>query len=1229
MNRKFLARLFLIYILVRLPVLMSAQTMLDPIVNQKRFMTEIIDSDMGLSSPLIQCIYKDRYGFLWIGSQYGLDRYDGYTVTNMSELDFEGKPASMEWIWSIEEDLEGKLWVCSSRGLFRYDRTSDAFDMILPNPEDPVSMDNQVYSVKQDSRGIHWVFTRGGLFSYNEAENLFKDYKKDSIIGRELLRSWNFLMWFNKSRFLEDMSGTIWICTTNGLKKYDSKEDQFITFRHDQDDTQSISGDNIGSAIEDKFGNLWFTAGSQGTDEIKLNRLIDADKGVFQKYAHDPLDSKSLVSDWSFSMYCSRDSNLWIGGRNGFSKFNYETDDFDSYKLPGGRDFVGAVANITEDFDGNLWMIRNSWGLTSFNPVSKISYHYWCDFTNPNNLLPDQSLYDILLDPDGTVWLAGPMGITRSTPFSKQFYSIMSDTLELEPYQDKMVSSVCSDSQGTLWFGGEFGLYKSPDFRPGEKNELIRVNDRWAYSLFGDSKGQLWIGSNGAGLGVLNKRNNNIKWYRRDQNNPDSLAENYITMLQEDSRGLFWVLPFEQGLNIFDSRQDKFISIKYDKDDPEGLLSKSYWSVIEDRFGNMWFGSLNEGMDMLELTDGLADSIRMVFAGELDRDQLHLSFRHFKSNHQDPGSLSSNQVMDFYKDSSERLWIATSNGLNLYNEENDNFYVYTVSHGLPDNVILGILEDDDGNLWLSSRKGICKIVLEDGIGPDLIKSVNSYRYFDGLQGDVFWENTCCKSINGWMCFGGSNGLTVFHPDSIKDNYIIPPVFLTDIFINDHSIHSPEYDILETSIFETEKITLPYKQNTLGFEYLALNYSNAEQNGYRYIMEGLDDDWVEAGSRRYAEYRDLKPGQYTFRVLGSNDDGVWNHDGASLRIIINYPWYKTKLSYLLYLVILIAGIYKYNQYRTGRFQKEKNQLDGMVRERTSIIQDQKDRIQETNNLLNEQKEELEQQTDELTQQKEELQLTLDRLKQTQDQLIQSEKMSALGGLVAGVAHEINTPVGISVTAASSLVEETKAMAEKYKENKISKADFKEYLSSAHQSSKLILANMERTAEMIQSFKMVSADQSTGEKRRVVLRSYMEDIIRSLYPKLKGRRISINLDVNPNLEADSYPGAVSQIFTNLIINSLTHGFTGDEKGEILIHSAIEDGILLINFQDNGRGIAKDNLPKIFDPFFTTNKKDGTGLGLNIVYNLVTQKLNGSIQCNSTLGDGVEFKIEIPLD
>jgi PAS domain S-box-containing protein len=251
-----------------------------------------------------------------------------------------------------------------------------------------------------------------------------------------------------------------------------------------------------------------------------------------------------------------------------------------------------------------------------------------------------------------------------------------------------------------------------------------------------------------------------------------------------------------------------------------------------------------------------------------------------------------------------------------------------------------------------------------------------------------------------------------------------------------------------------------------------------------------------------------------------------------------------------------------------------------------------------------------------------------IKNTERRLIKTEKLAALGGLVAGVAHEINTPVGISITASSTLMEETDKMVGLYKEDKINRVNFKEYLSMANQTAKLILSNMERTATMIQSFKLVSVDQSTGQQRIFNLKEYTFDVIRSLYPRLKNRKIKIVLDMDDKIDLDSFPGAFSQIITNLVLNSLTHGFKEKEKGKIEIMAKLDKKELVLEYSDYGRGIHEEHMGTIFEPFFTTDKKMGTGLGLYIIYNIVTQKLNGSIECTSELNKRTTFLIKIPV-
>jgi signal transduction histidine kinase len=260
---------------------------------------------------------------------------------------------------------------------------------------------------------------------------------------------------------------------------------------------------------------------------------------------------------------------------------------------------------------------------------------------------------------------------------------------------------------------------------------------------------------------------------------------------------------------------------------------------------------------------------------------------------------------------------------------------------------------------------------------------------------------------------------------------------------------------------------------------------------------------------------------------------------------------------------------------------------------------------------------------------ELSQTLDYLQTTQSQLVEAAKMAALGSLVAGVSHEINTPIGIGVTAASLLDDKTAAFHELYQDGQMKRSDLEKYLDLAGQSSQMILSNLHRAAELIQSFKQVAVDQSSEEKRSFSVKAYLEEVLLSLNPKLKRTQLTTEIHADDSLTLDSYPGAFAQIVTNLVMNSLTHAYEPGAPGRLVFDLKQENGRFIFAYADDGRGIPKEYLSRIFDPFFTTRRgQGGSGLGLNIVYNLVTQKLGGAIRCQSEESGGTKFVIEIPL-
>ena len=299
---------------------------------------------------------------------------------------------------------------------------------------------------------------------------------------------------------------------------------------------------------------------------------------------------------------------------------------------------------------------------------------------------------------------------------------------------------------------------------------------------------------------------------------------------------------------------------------------------------------------------------------------------------------------------------------------------------------------------------------------------------------------------------------------------------------------------------------------------------------------------------------------------------------------------------------------------------------------NMFQEYRKKVEEKTEQLNDLNVNLEhkviKRTQELKESNGELTYAIENLKNTQMKLVESEKMASLGGLVAGVAHEINTPVGVGLTGITHFLDLTEKIKIQYQDNDMSEENFEEYLETSGKLGGMINKNLVRTVELIKSFKQVAVDQTNETQRNFDVKQYLEEILSNIKHSNKKNNISIILNCDENIEIYSYPTALSQIINKLITNSFRHGFEEDEKGTIHIDISIDE-YLRILYKDNGKGIKEENISKVFDPFFTTNRKyGGAGLGLNIIYNIITCILNGSIECSSEEGEGVVFTISIPI-
>jgi len=1226
-NKKFQFSVFLI-------LSISMALSFSSIIPAQEILLEVVDNpqDIRLHRRNIEGniidIHSDNYGYLWLATSRGLKCFDGYET---KVYQYENTPYSIpdDYINSIMEDSSGVLWISTKRGFCRYNRESETFTSFFPDSSQSGSWNNHILFTREDSQGIIWLYTFGTVFSFDRETEVYTSYE-DEIKELWVSASGRHSSLRSEGAFLEDRDSDIWISDWQTVYKIDRETGEVRNFLPDLKKASGL--DPIAREhylAEDKKGNIWVTTFGDG-----VFRLIDEEQGIFKYYRHDPGDPKGPLSNFINRIQLDRNGELWFMGQNGFFKYNYESDNFLNYRIfegPDDRNFNDyRTWFFRSEKSGVKWFVATR-GIFRYDPSSRQVEHFFNNPDLPNSI--NEDVNDIVIGEDGTVWISSLNSeLIKWDGSDKPFQSFQRQINEPKGLKEPRIRSMYVDSNDVLWLGTmDQGLYlayprqNSYDFVPylwkvDTKSYLDNPRINW---ITCDGSGNFWLCSQD-GLRKASPQADYHWPHKRSlgftrYTNP-ILGGDYTRYVMEDSQGKIWI-GMGGSIKLLDIETGRISTLLLDPIDFTGIEGDFYTEVVrifEDRSSRMWIGTNNGGLFQYSM-----------------KDSSLIRYQHKPGNEK---SISSDAVRQILEDKWGRLWMGTGRGLNLFNDTQGTFTKFGEEAGLKGEMMMGLLSDDKGNLWISHDKGLSKMLLSENDSCLVTPVFYNYDESDGIGGIDFERNAYTRSPSGEIYFGGENGFIRFNPDSITINLKIPKVYITSV----HTEYCPECTdgyrrrTFDDPVMDLEEIHLKSKDKVFSFEFTAISFTNSGKNQFAYMLEGFEEEWIYCGSRRNVRYTNIDPGEYTFRVKACNNDGVWNEEGASLQVIIHPPWYRTILAYLLYGLFIMLAIFGYIRWRTYRLKQDKMILEREVKQRTATIVEQKDEILaankeilNANTQLEEQKEELEQHTEELTQQKEELQITLDRLKETQEQLIQSEKLAALGGLVAGVAHEINTPVGISVTAASNLTEETKIMAEKYKSNKISKADFKEYLSTANQSAKLILSNMERTATMVQSFKQVSVDQSTEQKRLFKLKEYTEDVIRSLYPRLKQKKVNIKLDIDDALEMNSFPGAFSQILTNLLLNSMVHGFPDKETGEICLSSEMTENELELVYSDDGKGIEKNNMEKIFDPFFTTNKKAGTGLGLHIVYNLVTQKLNGKINCESTQGKGVMFSIRMPVD
>lgn len=784
---------------------------------------------------------------------------------------------------------------------------------------------NAVFAILQDSKGFMWFGTKDGLNRYDGYT--FKIYQHNPFDTTSL--SANFI-----TALYEDSQKNIWVGTLNGgLNCLHPGSEKFRRISLNSN-TDSLQNDpEILCFSEDKAGNIWV-----GTNRLGLFRLsIDLKNGFevsvkqYLKHTEKNRDPANLSVP---GLFTDSGGTLWAGASNGLYRFDPQTEKFTYYeiisknpKAPESPD-QKMVRSIIESKDGNLWLGTLS-GLVYFEKVTGKYRNY------PHHYEVYRYGWGIVQqiekDHAGFLWLATPGGLMRFEPETFKYAYFSNNPFDPNSISDNIIASLCVDKTGILWVGTSglgINIYNPNQNRfstkAREKDASSRFTGFSVRSVLEDASGMVWIGSDI--LFRWNRKTNEMKSYETSSYTPDDFGNTGPWSIIEDAAGNIWTATSE-GVYRHNPKNGNTRQFKYNPQDTTGLPEKDVYSITEASDGSIWIVTENYLCKLINAEKGIFEiKLRLSFSSSnktartvIYHENQHIfwigtseglirfnektqNFHAFKNQPENPYSLSNNLVKSICPDPSDPenfLWIGTAGGgLNLFSKKDEIFTHFTENEGLPNNVVYGILPDNEGNLWLSTNKGLSKF------NPQKV-TFRNFDVKDGLQSNEFNTGAYFKAKSGELFFGGINGLNYFFPEQVIDNPNEPELVITDLKIqNETVLPGTEKSVLQKSISETDRIELTHKDDIITIGFAALDFSAPEKNQYAYMLENFNDTWIYSGTINSATFTNLPPGNYVFRVKGSNNDGVWNEAGTQLAIVIKPPWWKTWWAFSFYGLVLV-------------------------------------------------------------------------------------------------------------------------------------------------------------------------------------------------------------------------------------------------------------------------------------------------------------------------------------
>lgn len=790
------------------------------------------------------------------------------------------------------------------------------------NSENGLSQ-NSVLAIAQDYRGFIWLGTSYGLNKFDGRG--FKIYKNDP--GNKTSLSGNYVLCA-----LNDSKNELWFGTSHGLNKYVPETDSFTSFlAADSTEKNKLSSNIINCLFEDSRGILWI-----GTNK-GLNRLNDRNKHTFKSYQNGLAgpDVRTIFED-------SR-HQLWIGTSDGLTKMVFEEKGIRYYNFKNSASNPGSlsdnfVTSIAEDKQQNIWIGTKHGGLNLYNPAQGNFTHFQ-SLGNGSGLIHN-NIRKILADKKGNLWIGTLEGLSILNPAKRSFESYQHEPENRTSLSQNSLYAIFQDKSGCIWLGTYYNgvnvvySHETPFkiFRTGKSK--YSINHNVVSSVTKDQNGNLLVGTEGGGFNYLDDKTGIVTNFKSGPNPSAGISSNLVKGIAQDNDKNLWIATHLGGLNRYNPITKKFAVFRNNPDDNSSISSDNVSAVMEDSRGRIWVGTDQRGVDLLDRKSG--------------------KFSHFNIGNKEPFKLSGNFVRNFYEDSRGNIWIGTTEGLNMlaadssgiiwvtsnnktskrrfpaiincvredasgviwigayyggltrFDRKANTFITYKQKHGLPNDNVLGILDDNKGNLWLSTSNGLSRFDTKKG-------NFKNYTVTDGLPGNEFTANTFYKDKSGEMFFGGLNGLISFFPNEIQINEFVAPVVLTSLkLFNKPVAIGAEDGLLKKDISVTKEITFSHDQNIFTIDFALLNYIKPDKNKYAYQLEGFEKDWnyVRTSS---ATYTNLPSGTYTFVVKGANNDGVWSTEPARLLIHVLPPIWKTWWAYCLYFIIITSAILFVTRY----------------------------------------------------------------------------------------------------------------------------------------------------------------------------------------------------------------------------------------------------------------------------------------------------------------------------